>query len=86
LVLKYHLRIHVYFSIKIKNNPVYIYLHVEDLAIFGKDVTEFKNKIKKQFSMKDSGEASFLLGMKIIQSSNKISLSQEAYIDSLISM
>ncbi|MBW0472263.1 hypothetical protein O181_011978 [Austropuccinia psidii MF-1] len=63
--------------------PVWIYVHVDDLAIFGPDLTNFKMEIKKSFDMKDLGEAGLLLGVKIAHKNNGFTLSQEHYINNL---
>ncbi|MBW0542861.1 hypothetical protein O181_082576 [Austropuccinia psidii MF-1] len=63
--------------------PVWIYVHVDDLAIFGPDLLDFKMEIKNSFEMKDLGEASLLLGIKITHINNGFTLSQEHYINTL---
>ncbi|MBW0534867.1 hypothetical protein O181_074582 [Austropuccinia psidii MF-1] len=45
--------------------PTWIYLHVDDMGVFGKDVSKFKNEIAKQSDIKDLGEASLMLGINI---------------------
>ena len=46
----------------------FLILYVDDILLIGKD-TEFLNSIKgyldKNFSMKDLGEAAYILGIKI---------------------
>ncbi|MBW0563786.1 hypothetical protein O181_103501 [Austropuccinia psidii MF-1] len=58
-------------------NPVWIYVHVDDLAIFGPDLTSFKQEIQNAFDMKDLGKAELLLGVKINHLAGGFSLSQE---------
>ncbi|MBW0569761.1 hypothetical protein O181_109476, partial [Austropuccinia psidii MF-1] len=40
--------------------PIWIYIHVDDLAIFGPNIEDFKQEIKKKFDMKDIGKANLL--------------------------
>jgi len=59
---------------------IIICLYVDDMLIFGtcNDIV-FKTKIflGSKFEMKDMGEASVILGVKIIRNGDSISLSQE---------
>jgi len=63
----------------------YLYLHVDDIAIFSKTPEIFKSEVKSKFKVKDLGEASFLLGMKIEKLSDSTNISQSHYIDNLLS-
>ncbi|MBW0465870.1 hypothetical protein O181_005585 [Austropuccinia psidii MF-1] len=67
-----------------ESKPVRIYVHVDDLAIFGPDLTSFKQEIQKTFNMKDLGKAELLLGMKVNHLTGGFSLSQEHYFDKLV--
>ena len=49
-----------------------------------KSNSDFKTQIKEEFKVKDTGDASLLLGMKVEQSADNISLSQESFIDTLV--
>jgi hypothetical protein len=62
----------------------FLYLHVDDIAIFSKDPDEFKNKIKEKFPIKDLGEAAFLHGMKITQQKDSVLINQEHYIENML--
>ena len=42
-----------------------LFLHVDDIAVFGRDVASFKAEISREFDMKDLGEADLLLGIEI---------------------
>ncbi|MBW0532219.1 hypothetical protein O181_071934 [Austropuccinia psidii MF-1] len=64
-------------------NPIWIYVHVDDLAIFGPDLEDFKKEIKTKFEMKDLGKANLLLGIKINHLNDGFSIDQEHYIDEL---
>jgi hypothetical protein len=59
----------------------FLYLHVDDLAIFSKNPKEFKEEVRSRFKIKDLGESSLLLGMNVIQESNSITLTQSHYIN-----
>ncbi|MBW0561163.1 hypothetical protein O181_100878 [Austropuccinia psidii MF-1] len=37
------------------NSPIWIYVHIDDLARFGPNLEDFKQEIKKDFDMKDLG-------------------------------
>ena len=69
---------------------VFLILYVDDILLIGNDfemLSKVKIQLATQFQMKDLGEAQYVLGIKIIQDrKNKIiSLSQENYIDSILS-
>ncbi|MBW0558315.1 hypothetical protein O181_098030 [Austropuccinia psidii MF-1] len=64
-------------------NPIWIYVHVDDLAIFGPNLEDFKKEIKNEFDMKDMGKANLLLGIKINHFEDGFSLDQEHYIKEL---
>ncbi|MBW0557170.1 hypothetical protein O181_096885 [Austropuccinia psidii MF-1] len=66
-----------------ESKPVWIYVHVDELAIFGPDLTLFKQEIQDAFNMKDLGKAELLLGLKVNHLAGRFSLSQEHYIDKL---
>ncbi|MBW0485135.1 hypothetical protein O181_024850 [Austropuccinia psidii MF-1] len=61
-----------------KSDPdlIWIYVHVDDLALFGPNLDSFKKLIQKNFKMKDLGEANLLLGITINHLPNGFSLSQ----------
>ena len=64
----------------------FLILYVNDILLIGND-TEFLNSIKeylnKNFSMKDLGEATYILGIKIYRDRSRclIGLSQSTYLD-----
>ncbi|MBW0472510.1 hypothetical protein O181_012225 [Austropuccinia psidii MF-1] len=60
---------------------VWVYIHVDDLAIFGPNLEDLKQGINKDFDMKDLGKANFLLDIKINDLNNGFSLDQEHYIE-----
>ncbi|KAI7951517.1 hypothetical protein MJO28_007201 [Puccinia striiformis f. sp. tritici] len=59
----------------------FLYLHVDDLAIFSKNPSEFKEQIKARFQIKDLGESNLLLGTNVHQEPGAVTLSQRHYID-----
>ncbi|KAK8957861.1 hypothetical protein KSP39_PZI000571 [Platanthera zijinensis] len=65
---------------------VFLILYVDDILLIGNEVSELnavKTSLKKVFSMKDLGEATYILGIKIYRDRSRrmIGLSQEVYID-----
>ena len=68
---------------------VFLILYVGDILLSGNDV-EFLDSIKgylnKSFSMKDLGEAAFILGIKIYRDRSRclIGLSQSTYLDKVL--
>lgn len=77
---------YVYFKFN-KHGGIIICLYVDDMLIFGtsmKLVNEGKAFLSSCFDMKDMGEAIVILGIKIIKSSNSISLTHSHYIEKLL--
>ncbi|MBW0537778.1 hypothetical protein O181_077493, partial [Austropuccinia psidii MF-1] len=64
-------------------DPIWIYIHVDDLALFGPNIDPFKKLIQEHFEMKDLGEANLLLGITVHHLQNGFSLSQAHYINEL---
>ena len=71
------------------SSATFLILYVDDILLIGND-TEFLNSIKgylnKSFSMKDLGEAAYILGIKIYRDRSKrlIGLSQSTYLDKVL--
>jgi hypothetical protein len=68
---------------------VFLVLYVDDILLIGNDIPMMvvvKSSIRKSFSMKDLGEAVYILGIKIYRDRSKrlIGLSQDAYIDKIL--
>ena len=68
---------------------IFLVLYVDDILLIGNDVAVLqgiKVWLSSQFSMKDLGEASFILGMKIYRDRSKrlLGLSQSTYIDTVL--
>jgi hypothetical protein len=71
---------------RLEGDPVWIFVHVDDLAVFGKNVLPFKEQIKAEFDMKDMGRADLMLGIKILHEDDAIILSQLHYVNSLLEL
>ena len=68
---------------------VFLVLYVDDILLIGNDIPTFQNVkswLGKRFSMKDFGEAAYILGIKIYRDRSKrlIGLSQSTYIDKVL--
>ena len=67
----------------------FLILYVHDILLIGNDI-EFLDSIKgylnKSFSMKDLGEAAYILGIKIYRDRSRrlIGLSQSTYLDKIL--
>ncbi|GJV20474.1 retrotransposon protein, putative, ty1-copia subclass [Tanacetum coccineum] len=71
------------------SNVTFLILYVDDIIIMGNHIPSLpsvKTYLGKCFSMKDLGEATFILGIKIYQDRSKrlIRLSQSAYMDKIL--
>jgi hypothetical protein len=71
---------------RLDNNPVWLFVHVDNKAVCGKDLTTFKDEIKRKFDMKDLGQADILLGIKIFHNPSAIIMTQHHYINSLLDL
>ncbi|MBW0468379.1 hypothetical protein O181_008094 [Austropuccinia psidii MF-1] len=67
-------------------DALWIYVDVDDMAIFGKNIQPLKDQINKEFSIKDIGPADLLLGVKIQQLEDCITLDQQHFVDSLLDL
>jgi Reverse transcriptase (RNA-dependent DNA polymerase) len=68
---------------------VFLVLYVDDILLASNDknmMYETKKFLFKHFDMKDLGETSYVLGLKIHRDRNKgiLGLSQQAYIDKVL--
>ncbi|GJS93276.1 retrotransposon protein, putative, ty1-copia subclass [Tanacetum coccineum] len=71
------------------SNVTFLILYVDDIIIMGNHILSLqsvKSYIGKCFTMKDLGEAAFILGIKIYRDRSKrlIRLSQSAYMDKIL--
>nr|GEY61478.1 hypothetical protein [Tanacetum cinerariifolium] len=72
-----------------RSDVVFLILYVDDILIMGNNIPrlkEVKDYHGKCFSMKELGEAAYILGIKIYRDRSKrlIGLSQSAYIDKIL--
>ncbi|MBW0476330.1 hypothetical protein O181_016045 [Austropuccinia psidii MF-1] len=67
-------------------DPIWLFLNVNNIGIFGKNLSNFKKKIGKEFQTKILGKADLMLGIKIIHDTSSITLSQGHYINSLLDL
>ena len=71
------------------SSVAFLILYVDDILLIGND-TKFLDSIKgylnKNFSMKDLGEAAYILGIKIYRDRSRclIGLSQSTYLDKVL--
>jgi hypothetical protein len=68
---------------------VFLVLYVDDILLIGNDIPMMKvvkSSLRKSFSMKDLGEVTHILDIKIYRERSKrlIGLSQDAYIDKIL--
>jgi len=68
---------------------VFLILYVDDILLIGNDIPlmeDVKASLRKSFSMKDLGEAAYILGIKIYRDRSKrlIGLSQSMYLDKVL--
>jgi hypothetical protein len=68
---------------------VFLILYVDDILLIGNDIPMLqtvKTSLNNSFSMKDLGEATYILGIKIYRDRSKrlIGLSQDTYIDKVL--
>ncbi|MBW0535815.1 hypothetical protein O181_075530 [Austropuccinia psidii MF-1] len=68
------------------DHPIWLYVHVDNRAIFGKEVEAFEAQIAGEFEIKDIGAADLMLGVKISQDKGCITLDQQHYAESLIKL
>ena len=67
----------------------FLILYVDDILLIGNDVSfleTIKTSLKNSFSMKDLGEAAYILGIKIYRDRSRrlIGLSQSTYLDKVL--
>ena len=71
------------------SNITFLVLYVDDILLIGNDkniLESVKQWLKSHFSMKDLGEAEYILGIKIYRDRSRrlIGLNQETYIDKIL--
>ncbi|MBW0512976.1 hypothetical protein O181_052691 [Austropuccinia psidii MF-1] len=65
-------------------DSLWIYIHVDDIALFGRRINSLREKISREFSIKDIGPADLLLGVNVHQLKDGIMLDQHHFVDSLL--
>ena len=71
----------------IDNVPCFVAIYVDDIIIACKSVKhiiEIKNALRSKYNMKDLGELSYFLGVKVTQNDGKIFINQAAYTNMLL--
>ncbi|MBW0564363.1 hypothetical protein O181_104078 [Austropuccinia psidii MF-1] len=61
-------------------------VHVYNIAIFGTDVSTFKEEMAREFDIKEIGCADLMLGIKVTHGVNSISLDQSHFTKSLLEL
>jgi hypothetical protein len=67
------------------SSNTWIYVHVDNIAIFSPEHEIFKSLISKRFKIKDLGSAKNLLGMQVSQLATEVHLTQTHYIEETLS-
>ncbi|MBW0498041.1 hypothetical protein O181_037756 [Austropuccinia psidii MF-1] len=66
------------------NSCTWLYVHVNDIAIFCRDFTIFKEEVALELDTKDIGPADLMLGIKVNQFDDVITLDQQHFSESLV--
>ncbi|MBW0490730.1 hypothetical protein O181_030445 [Austropuccinia psidii MF-1] len=69
-----------------REDPIWLYVHVDDIAIFGSNLRKFKNKVSKEFDIKDVGPANLMLSIKVSHSPKYVLLYQQHFTESLLDL
>ncbi|MBW0529850.1 hypothetical protein O181_069565, partial [Austropuccinia psidii MF-1] len=69
-----------------KPSKLWLYIHVDDIAIFGADIEPFKKEISSEFDIKDIGIADLLIGIKVTHSPDGLALDQQHFTESLLDL
>ncbi|MBW0463239.1 hypothetical protein O181_002954 [Austropuccinia psidii MF-1] len=67
-------------------SDLWLYIHMDDIAIFGSNIEPFKKEISLEFDIKDIGMEDLLLGVKVGHSSSHVSLDQQHFTKSLLDL
>ncbi|MBW0527614.1 hypothetical protein O181_067329 [Austropuccinia psidii MF-1] len=67
-------------------SALWLYVHVDDIAIFGKEVETFKAEISSEFDIKDLGKADLMLGIKVTQAKDCVTLDQQHFAKALLDL
>ncbi|MBW0545108.1 hypothetical protein O181_084823 [Austropuccinia psidii MF-1] len=66
--------------------PLWVYVHIDEMAIFGRNAQPFKDQVNREFSIKDTGPADLPSGVKIQHLKEGITLYQQNFVDSLLDL
>ncbi|MBW0535465.1 hypothetical protein O181_075180 [Austropuccinia psidii MF-1] len=66
--------------------PIWLFFHVDNIAVFGRELSSFKKDIKCEFDVKDIGEADLMLGIKLNRVNDGLILSQTHYVESVLAL
>ncbi|MBW0510892.1 hypothetical protein O181_050607 [Austropuccinia psidii MF-1] len=66
--------------------PTWLYIHVDDIAIFSSDTSVFKKEIACEFDIKDIGLADLMLGVKVSRTKTSINLDQQHFTKALLDL
>uniref|UniRef100_A0A251VEZ8 Putative zinc finger, CCHC-type n=1 Tax=Helianthus annuus TaxID=4232 RepID=A0A251VEZ8_HELAN len=78
---------HTLYTKDAKEGKLVICLYVDDLIIASssmKQITDFKEEMKKEFEMTDMGKLHYFLGMEVLYENGNIILSQRKYMRNLL--
>ncbi|MBW0547929.1 hypothetical protein O181_087644 [Austropuccinia psidii MF-1] len=67
-----------------RNQPLWLFVHVDDLIFGGTWNSLFKEKIQSFFEMEDLGKIKYTLGIRITQSEESITLIQDKFIKQIL--
>ncbi|MBW0492775.1 hypothetical protein O181_032490 [Austropuccinia psidii MF-1] len=67
-------------------SPVWLDIHVANIAIIGKDIESFKAEISREFEIKNIGKADLMLGVKLTHNEDFIALNQKHFSESLLEL
>ncbi|MBW0485265.1 hypothetical protein O181_024980 [Austropuccinia psidii MF-1] len=67
-------------------SPLWLFIHVDNIAIFGKNLEKFEKEIEQELKTKLLGWEDLMLGIKIHHDDNLIKLSQDHYIESILEL
>lgn len=65
-------------------NPLFLFVHVNDLIFGGTCLDELKSKISLKFAMDDLGLAKYALGIRVIQNPGFVRLIKDKYISKIL--
>ncbi|MBW0491804.1 hypothetical protein O181_031519 [Austropuccinia psidii MF-1] len=67
-------------------SELWLYIHVDNIAIFGANIEPFKKEIASEFDIKDIGIADLLIGVKVTHSPHYLSLDQQHFTELLLNL